>query len=151
MLGDQARAEMARKHKEPDAFTFSSTDQASRLPHFFSNPRLWPELLASPMGHLQTSLPSLGPWTGTRPPCTDSVPGWGGSLFISAATWGVRGRGRDKATSSKRPPGSPEGWSPHFSGVRTWSGFKYLPMVHTHYLTMDPVASISTRWGKLKS
>lgn len=107
MLGDPARAQKARKHKRPEAFTFFNTDQASRLPHCFSNPHLWPELLASPMGHLQASLPSLGPWAGTRPPCTDSAPGGGGSLFILAATWG--GQPRAGAGMKRLPPRGPGG------------------------------------------
>ena len=144
MLGDQAGAQKARGHKGTETFTCSG-NQAGLLSRLSSSPPLWPELLASPMGHLQNIVTSLGPWASTRPPCVVSTPGGGGRLFISAAAW-VRtapGRGRDKAASSERPSGSPEGWSPRCSGVRAGVVLNICQVDHTCYLTTDSTASIS--------
>ena len=150
MLGDWARAQKARKHKRPEAFTFSNIDQASQLPHCFSNPHL--SCWQAPWG---TYKPVSHPWVPGlargHPALTLLQVGGKPVALGSYVGRTARGRGRDETTSSKRPWGSPEGWSPHCSGVRTWSGFKYLPMVRICYLTTDPAANISKMWGKLKS
>lgn len=151
LLGDWARAQKARRHKRPEA---SSLHRPSQLaPHCFSNPHLWPELLAGsalPWGtYKPVSHPC--PWAGTRPPCTDSAPGRGGSLFILAATWGRQpkvGAGINNFLQEALRGVLRAGAHTALESELEW--FKYLPMVRTRYLTTDPAASISKMW-KLKS
>lgn len=143
MLGDWARAQKARRHKRPEAFTFH-TDQASWLPIASPIPTCGLSCWQAPWGTYRASLPSLV-LAGSQPPCTDSAPG----REEACSSWQPHGR-----TASSRikqlPPRGPEGVlraGAHTALESELGVVLNICQWFDWHLTTDPAASISKMWG----